>query len=196
LSPILGIFASAITGNLVTSSYESIATVTVGSGGAADVTFSSIPSTYTHLQIRTIGRSSNSANNGVSMRIQLNSDTGSNYSQHYLGTYQGAGSTTESVGAANTSSIYIGTIPDNNIMADLYAGTIIDILDYKDNNKYKTLRSLSGYDFNGATSGYSYFNLQSGNWRNTNAITSIKLFGAAGNFMQYSQFALYGIKGA
>ena len=196
MSPILGIFASAITGNLVTSSYESIATVTVGSGGAADVTFSSIPSTYTHLQIRTIGRSSNSANNGVSMRIQLNSDTGSNYSQHYLGTYQGAGSTTESVGAANTSSIYIGTIPDNNIMADLYAGTIIDILDYKDNNKYKTLRSLSGYDFNGATSGYSYFNLQSGNWRNTNAITSIKLFGAAGNFMQYSQFALYGIKGA
>ena len=193
MSPILGIYASA--NFRVATSYESIATTTVGAGGAADVTFSSIPSTYTHLQIRTIGRSSNSANNGVSMRIQLNSDTGSNYSQHYLGTYQGAGSATESVGAANTSSIYIGTIPDNNIMADLYAGTIIDILDYKDTNKNKTLRSLSGYDFNGATSGYSYLNLQSGNWRNTNAITSIKLFGAAGNFMQYSQFALYGIKG-
>jgi hypothetical protein len=196
MSLILGILDSGGAAAGGGTSYESIATVTVGSGGAADIQFTSIPSTYTHLQIRTIGRSSNSANNGISMRIQLNSDTGSNYSQHYLGTFQGASSATESVGAANTSSIYIGTIPDNNIMADLYAGTIIDILDYKNTNKYKTLRALSGYDFNGATSGYSYLNLHSGNWRNTNAITSIKLFGAAGNFMQYSQFALYGIKGS
>jgi hypothetical protein len=50
--PILGIIASAITGNLVTTSYESIETVTVGSGGSATVTFSSIPATYTHLQIK------------------------------------------------------------------------------------------------------------------------------------------------
>jgi hypothetical protein len=55
--PILGIIASAITGNLVTTSYESIATVTVGGGGAATVAFTSIPATYTHLQIRGIGRS-------------------------------------------------------------------------------------------------------------------------------------------
>jgi hypothetical protein len=53
--PILGIIASAITGNLVTTSYESIETVTVGSGGSATVlTFSSIPATYTHLQIRVL----------------------------------------------------------------------------------------------------------------------------------------------
>lgn len=32
--------------------YDSIATTTVGAGGAASITFSSIPSTYQHLQIR------------------------------------------------------------------------------------------------------------------------------------------------
>jgi hypothetical protein len=61
--PILGIIASAITGNLVTTSYESIATVTVGGGGSATIDFTSIPATYTHLQIRGIARSTNG--NGI-----------------------------------------------------------------------------------------------------------------------------------
>lgn len=193
--PILGVIDSAKSGHLwPANSYYQIATTTVGSGSAADITFSSIPATYTHLQIRGIARSTNGSINGISVNMQFNSDTNTNYSQHYLGTYQGAGSATESVGAANTSSIYIGAIPNDGLMASLYSGHTIDILDYKDTNKYKTVRSLSGYDFNGATTGYSYLNLHSGNWRNGNAITSIKLYGASGNFMQYSSFALYGIK--
>jgi hypothetical protein len=82
--PILGIIASAITGNLVTTSYESIATVTVGSGGAANVEFTSIPATYTHLQVRGIGRSLE-ANTGVDVQyLRFNSDTGSNYAWHQL----------------------------------------------------------------------------------------------------------------
>lgn len=175
--------------------YQSIATVTVSSN-VSEITFSSIPATYTHLQIRGIARSTNGSVNGISVNMQFNSDTATNYSQHYLGTYQGAGSATEAVGAANTSSIYIGAIPNDGLMASLYSGHTIDILDYKDTNKYKTVRALSGYDFNGATTGYSYLNLHSGNWRNTNAITSIRLFGASGDFKQYTQFALYGIKGS
>ena len=50
--PILGVIDSAKTGNL--SSYESIQTITVGSGGASTIVFSSIPSTYAHLQIRAL----------------------------------------------------------------------------------------------------------------------------------------------
>ena len=38
------------------TSYESIATVTVGAGGSSSISFTSIPSTYKHLQIRAITR--------------------------------------------------------------------------------------------------------------------------------------------
>jgi hypothetical protein len=49
---ILGIIASSRLAAV--GDYESIATVSVGGGGAADVEFTSIPGTYTHLQIRAL----------------------------------------------------------------------------------------------------------------------------------------------
>jgi hypothetical protein len=188
---------SLLAGNTAFSpgNYESIATVTVGSGGAANIEFTSIPSTYTHLQIRGIGRNSQAATGGQSMYMQFNSDTGANYSRHYLGAYQGEASAVWAGGAANESFIVAFLLPTNNLSSNIFAGGVIDILDYKDTNKYKTTRSFGGYDMNGATTGYNYLNLNSGNWRSTNAITSIKLYGASSDFMQYSQFALYGIKG-
>jgi len=178
--PILGIIASSKL--TVSNSYESIATVTVGSGGAADVTFSSIPATYTHLQIR--GISNNSA--AQSTYIRLNGDTASNYSWHVL---YGNGSSTFS---ANSTSSNIMYSMYSSTTASIFGVTVTDILDYKDTNKYTTIRVLTGYDTNGAGDVLLY----SGNWRSTSAVTSIVLFPASGNFNQYSQFALYGIKGA
>ena len=80
MTPIsLGIFASANT--TVGTSYESIATVSVGSGGAANVEFTSIPGTYTHLQIRAIGQT---AGSGQFVKMQMNSDTTTNYNSHII----------------------------------------------------------------------------------------------------------------
>jgi hypothetical protein len=194
--PILGIIASQNYVRTPPSSYESIATVTVGSGGAANVEFTSIPSTYTHLQIRGIARNSNASNGGLNINMQFNSDTSSNYSYHYLGTYQGEGAAVWAGGTANESFTVPFLMPTNSLGANIFSAGIIDILDYKNTNKYKTVRALGGYDMNGATSGYNYLNFDSGNWRSTNAITSIKLYGSTANFMQYTQFALYGIRGA
>ena len=71
---------------------------------------------------------------------------------------------------------------------------VIDILDYANVNKYKTTRTLGGAELNQASSEIVF---QSGLWRSTNAITSIGFTEATGsNFEQYTQFALYGIKGA
>ena len=188
--PILGILASAITGNLVTNSYESIATVTVGSGGAANIEFTSIPSTYTNLQIRGIGRSLE-ANTGVDvMYLRFNSDTGSNYAWHQL---VGSGSSASSTGASSTTFMRGGYIALNSEPANVFGGVVIDIVDYQNTNKYKTVRILSGTDYNNARGGISF---NSGLWQNTNAITTITLQPSAANFAQYSQFALYGIKGA
>jgi hypothetical protein len=191
--PILGTIASSITGSkLSTSSFESIATTVVGAGGVADITFSSIPSTYTHLQIRCIARGTSGSvtDNWI---LQLNGDTAANYSQHFL--YGNGASTSASGLGANVSAPNMGLLPSNSNLANAFSATVVDILDYKNTNKYKTLRSSSGYDGNGSD-GYVF--LFSTNWRSNSAVTSIKVkpIASHGNFAQYSSFALYGIKGA
>ena len=188
LNTILGSFSTGVAP--VTTSYESIATVTVGSGGSASAEFTSIPATYTHLQIRCISRSSVAGTGTNAHLIQFNSDTAGNYSNHTL---RGNGSTVTVSAAANASNMLAWGSPSTSSTANAFGGTIIDILDYADTNKYKTLRSLGGLDVN--DTGSSLIVFSSGNWRNTNAITSIKLTCANPDYSQYSSFALYGIKG-
>ena len=183
LNTIFGSFSEGIAPS--TTAYESISTVTVGSGGAANVEFTSIPATYTHLQIRGISRD---ASGSVNVSVQVGNgsvDTGSNYSWHYL---QGTGSTAAAGAGATQSSALLGTTINT---ANVFGAAVIDILDYGNSNKYKTFRSLSGWEDN--SSGNLIF--WSGNWRSTSVITNIKLTVTNG-FTQYSQFALYGIKGA
>ena len=190
MSLILGILAQSAGAAGSASSYESIATVTVGSGGAADVTFSSIPSTYTHLQIRGIGRST-AAQNFAGLRMQVGNssiDTGSNYSEHVL---YGDGSSVAAAGSGNISQMNIGVVSAANDTASSFAGLVLDLLDYANTNKYKTTRSLGSVDLNGSGA----VEYHSSGWRSTSAITTVKLFATAGNFAQHSTFALYGIKG-
>ncbi len=173
-----------------TSSYESIATVTVGSGGQADVEFTSIPSGFEHLQIRVLSRDTKSANSN-NFITRMNGDTASNYSIHIL--YGNGSSSALAYGEANSTYAIGGSETSASATASIFGVAIIDILDYDNTNKYKTLRSLSGNDRNGAGDMRFY----SGAWRNTNAITSLKFTPeSSGNFAQYSSFALYGIKGA
>jgi hypothetical protein len=195
--PILGILASAITGNLVTNSYESIATVTVGSGGSANVEFTSIPATYTHLQVRCFARTNRATYNVDAMHMQFNSDaTGTNYTQHNIrATSPNFPGTVSADGGADVFSDFI--IGANNGAAP-FAGFVIDVLDYTNTNKYTTVRGFGGADTNGDVSTYCGVPmLNSQLWKNTNAVTSIKFVPVFGTlFDQYSQFALYGIRGA
>ena len=162
------------------SSYESIATVT-STGSSTFLTFSSIPSTYKHLQIRGIANDAL----GNPLQIQFNSDTGNNYAYHRL---QGTGASTASTGVASNGDInFIGYAAAS---TSTYGVTIIDIIDYASTTKYKTLKTLMGYDQNGS----GLILLNSGLWMNTNAITSIKIIGS-GALTSASNFALYGIKG-
>ena len=173
------------------SSYESIATVTVGSGGAGEVEFTSIPSTYTHLQIRGITRFTRTADSTGSLFMRFNGDTGSNYSFHQLYTY-GFDSSPNVDSGASVSYMSPSFIPSDFNSASIYGAVVIDILEYKNTNTYKTMRALGGFDPNSI---YGSNVFASSNWRNTNAITSIKLYPNVNVFNQYTQFALYGIKG-
>jgi hypothetical protein len=188
MSPILGIYASQITGKLstLTGSYDSIQTTTVGSGGTASVTFSSIPSTYTHLQLRYMGKSTDTSGNWAAVQIRLNSDTGNNYATHAL-----YGDGASAAAAASTS--YSGHLFYSGRSTLQVGAAIIDILDYTNTNKNTTIRTLAGVDNNGS----GIVDLASGLWMNTAAITSITFnsFGGSPLFSEYSSFALYGIKG-
>jgi hypothetical protein len=193
MAPILGIYASQISGHLFAPSgaYDSIATTTVGSGGTASVTFSSISQTYTHLQIRWLMRSNRATGFNDALRVRFNSDTGSNYSNHLL---YGDGTGAYADAGTNTTSMPLGYGSSNNNIASSFGAGVIDILDYANTSKYTTGRGLTGLSTNGA--GDETIGLASGSWRNLNAVTSITIFPGTGTlFNEYSSFALYGIKG-
>jgi len=167
--------------------YESIATTVVGSGGQATVSFTVIPSTYKHLQIRYFGRATSGDNPNVA--VQFNSDTAANYRAHYLG---GAGSGNAFAGDLGAgSSTNIGWMPGSSQGTNVFGAAIVDVLDYANTNKFKTIRSLDGADNNGG----GLVGLWSGLWRSTSAITRIDTSPASGNWAQYTSIALYGIKG-
>jgi hypothetical protein len=120
------------------------------------------------------------------VQVTFNSDTTSgNYSFHRL---VAEASSISAYGQSGLDNIVLTAGATSN--ASIFASGILDILDYANTNKYKTTRSLSGVDANG--SGFAQF--MSGLWMNTAAVTSITILPNSDSFIQYSQFALYGIK--
>jgi len=162
----------------------SIATTTVGSGGVSSITFSSIPSTFTHLQVRL---SFLSQSGGGVLYSTLNGDSGSNYAWHSL---YGIGTGVGNLGSSSQTSMRLfGFYSGSSTTSP--TSVIIDLLDYTNTNKYKTIKCLSGVDTNGA--GEADF--ASGLWMNTNSVTSLTLtplYGGSG-FSQYTTVQLYGI---
>jgi hypothetical protein len=190
--PILGIMASQISGHLAAGpSFDSIATTTV-STATATVTFSSIPATYTHLQIRFLSQSNRtSSDSGDYLSIRFNSDSGSNY---YYGHQVNMNNNTASAFANGSgTSILIERIQNYETDANSFTAGVTDILDYANTNKYKTMRSLLGYSTNSV---YRQLNFASALWMSNTAISSIAISMANAQHTQYSSFALYGIKGA
>lgn len=173
--------------------FVSIASAT-GTGSSNTITFSSIPGTYQHLQIRITGQSTDtSLNTLVSLITRFNSDTAANYNYH---TMYGDGTAVTASGNASTTSIGIfGTAWRSTTASNTFGVGIIDIHDYASTSKYKTIRSFSGGDANLGTAQERVF-LQSGSWMSTSAITSISFELNNGNYATGSTFALYGIKGA
>lgn len=169
---------------------EPIATTVVGSGGVNTVIFNDIPQGYKHLQIRAIARDNRSAS-GSNLYVQFNSDSGPNYATHAL--YGNGASVTALFDGASQTSAAMMRISTSSIGSSIFAGGIVDILDYSNTNKNKTLRVLSGFDDNAVSGGQIY--LWSGLWMSTSAISSITIVPVTSPIQQYSRFSLYGIKG-
>lgn len=165
--------------------FEAIASSRVPSGGVATVEFASIPSTYQHLQVRAFVQAEVSGSTFTVLQMKINgNDLTKN---HYL--YGNGASALGGVGGTNT----VMNIPQSGY-TNIFAGGIIDILDYANTNKNKTIRTLSGVDANGAGEIVLYSNLYS---TNTNAITSLlfRVDSGTTDIGVNSHFALYGIRG-
>jgi len=162
--------------------FDSIATFTVSSSPQTSFDFTSIPSTFTHLQLRYTAR--NTSENRF-VRIRFNNDTtASNYFYHVA---NGTGST---ITAGYENNAMYGPRVNSTTSTDAFGIGIVDILDYRNTSKNTTIRGYGGFDRNGAGD----IDFLGGVWMNTSAITSIQLDAVVGNYAQYSQFALYGIK--
>lgn len=175
---ILGIVASQGGAAAALNDFESIATASL-TGSTQELNFTNIPSTYQHLQIRASYNNLTSARN-IAMTLNT-SITSSRW--HYM---YGNGATV-TVGSSTQNLL---TVQDGNSTTNMYV-MIVDILDYGNTNKYKTVRTLLGYDNNG--NGIVQFS--SNLYETTSAITAIKLAIVDYNFVNGSHFALYGIKG-
>jgi hypothetical protein len=167
-------------------SYDAIGTVVVGSGGSSSINFNSIPGTYKHLQLRVISRDGQAGTGFNNNIMRVNGDTGTNYSNHYL---YGDGSSVAASGGGNASSFNVAIyVAANGNTSGVFGVAVMDILDYANTSKYKTMRTLTGGDANGS----GIVLMTSSAWRNTSAITSLAFTGTT--YQQYTQFDLYGIK--
>ena len=166
-----------------------IASQSVGAGGASSVTFSSVPSTFTHLQIRVFGRTG-AGYESDGCNIRFNNDSTNSYVVHFL---QGDSVNASSSNATAQQSLYIaGRLPGSTVTASVFGSVVLDILDYANTNKNKTVRSISGFDPNNS-SAVVRAAMMSGLWLNTSAISQIEILANNGGFAQYSRFDLYGI---
>lgn len=183
MSPIpLGFWATAGASGGAAGSYDLISTV-YGTGSSGTITLSSIPADYKHLQIRGSFKNTSTARDVL---IRFNSDT-SNYAVHSL---RSNGSTVTSGNQTSLTNIILDNGSSNSTTADATSAVIVDILDYTNTTKNKTVRSMHGQkDSN------TWIFLESGLWVNTAAVTSITLSAAANNFSTLTRVSLYGIKG-
>jgi hypothetical protein len=165
------------------ATFEKIAFAEVGSGGAANIDFTVIPSTFTDLVIKASLR--NTQSNSLQVRATFNSST-ANFTAILL---YGEGSGTP---ASASIARYLGAQPLANYTASTFGNMEIYIPNYA-GSAFKSYSSDSVTE-NNAT--LSYAILTAGLWSSTSAITSISLTPESDSFAQYSTATLYGIKKA
>ena len=166
------------------NTYTLIEAITVGSGGSASATFSSIPATYTDLCIKWSGRTTESGTESNTF-LKFNTSTTGYTGKFVLGNSSAASSGTINAwaGHANAATSTSNTFSNVEIYIPNYASS---------NNKSYSLDSVQENNATGA--GAAYAVLYAALWSNTAAINSIELYTSPGTFVQYSTFYLYGIK--
>jgi len=190
--PILGTVASQFSSKPF-GSFESIQTIYLASSSQLTLTFSSIPATFKHLQLRCSLRSERTNDFGSTFRIRFNGDTGNNTIYNRLQN-NGSGAATGFIAFPDQFAyIYNGCISNQSAPTSFFSPMVIDIYNYSSSSIYKVYDSISGIP-------HSSTNQRSGKgmgaWASNTPINSLSFTTDDGsNFSQYSHIGLYGIKG-
>jgi hypothetical protein len=167
------------------TTYTLISSVTVGSGGAATMSFTSIPNTYTDLLIKMSGRSDAGS---FPTYLRLNSDSGNNYT--WVNLYGFSGVAYSDTSGGNINYAWGGYTNASSLTASTFSNSEIYIPNYAGSNKKSA--SADGVMETNAANGVS-LGIGANLWNNTAAVTTITLLPSTGNFVQYSTAYLYGI---
>jgi hypothetical protein len=160
------------------NTYTLIASSTVGSGGAANIEFTSIPSTYTDLLVKVSVRMTSSFD---LFWIRFNGLTTNLSGRSVQGDGSGVSSfTVEPYGRGQSNTTTSNTFSSTDFYVPNYAGS-----------NYKSI-STDSVSENNATQAYAA--LGAGLWSASSAITSIQIVPNGGDtFVQHSSAYLYGI---
>lgn len=191
--PLPGIYASQISGHLtppIVGAYDALTTVTVPSGGVASIYFGNIPNTYKHLQVRMISRATN-ASYYSQILFEANSYPG--YYRHLV-LADGVNTPPGAYGYTGQPTLNVGYLAGANALTNVFGAAILDIYDYANQNKYKTVRAIGGASNNSTASPDTYLSLVSGTLPSLEPITELNFFPEFGNFAQYTTISLYGVK--
>lgn len=164
--------------------YRLIQTISVGSGGAASIEFTSIPQTYTDLVVMCSLRG-NRADVNSEITVRFNGSTTSFSNRILFGNGASASS------ASNQAWDILAT--GNSNTASVFGNASIYIPNYTGSTNKSF--SIDAVNESNATSAYQA--LTAGLWSNTSAITSVTLGVNTSNttlINQYSSASLYGIK--
>ena len=201
MSPITSTLANSsaygyrsLSGAAASPAFESIATATVTTSGVRTLDFSSIPGTYTALEIRGIVRVTAPSETSMrSMLIKLNNSTSTTSAYHWI---QGNGSSVGASANSGTTSIYADVLIPTGAGADPNFGAFtMNIQDYASTTKNKTMRMFFGGNHTGYSAD-SFIWLQSALWVSTSAVNRLTFDSPSYDFVVGSTLALYGIKGA
>lgn len=169
------------------ATYNLISTVTVGSGNAASIEFTSIPQIYTDLQLVTSWRTS-TASVADYVVISFNSSTSSFSARVLYGTGSATGSTSYTT---SPDSRIISQVVGNIATASVFSSGSLYLPNYTSNN-FKSYSTDATRENN--TTG-NEMAIQAGLWSDTAAITSITITSwDSATIQQYSSASLYGIK--
>lgn len=184
--PILGIVSSGA--NVAGGAFESIASTTLSSD-VSSYTFSNIPQTYEHLQVRMLVKTApTSFSDWYRLQVKGSSVSESSYDVDANGATVGQ--------SFNTSSITSAFAPTNSSsLANYFGVAVVNIFDYAKTDKAKTWHSLFGFDANTVINPRLGFSQTIDT--STSAITSLEISQptAGADLAAGTKLALYGIKG-
>jgi len=158
---------------------------TVGSAGAASVTFSNIPQGFTDLKIVASARVDSAAVYD-NLKVSINGSSSAIYSDRLL---YGNGTAAASAGNSNSTYEAFFYSVNSNATASVFSNGEIYFPNYTSAN-YKSY-SIDCVTENNAAS--SVTALAAALWSSTAAITSVTFTPASGNLVEFSTFSLYGI---